>query len=219
MWSFIVRSLLSLARITEIKNKVMANFKLALSKVLDVEGGYQAIPEDRGNYNSFNQLVGTNRGINAQVYEDWIGRPPSIDDMKAISAVIATAIYKARYWDRMKGDLIQNHDVAEIIFDGHVNHGSWGIKMLQEVLNVKKDSIVGPKTLAAINAADPAWLYNTYKERRERFYVWFASNVAGQHVFLNGWLNRLKTFSAFGQSTLAGGAILIGLVGWLIFTN
>ena len=182
----------------------MATFYPILSKVLDVEGGYQAMPEDRGNYNSLRQLVGTNHGINAQVYENWIGRPPSVDDMRAMPQSTAIQIYRRRYWEPIQGDAIHDQHVAEIIFDGRVNHGSWGVKMLQRVLRIEDDGIVGPQTLAAIKRADPGQLYYRYKEARIDFYHWLAENREGQSRFLRGWLNRMATFTATFHRSPAG---------------
>lgn len=175
----------------------MASFEKSYQRVRLAEGGYQKHPNDTGNYNSLNQLVGTNWGINAQVYESWINRPPSEADMRNMSRDTALDIYKAKYWSRIKGDDIDNQYVADIFFDGHVNHGYTGIKMMQEVLNVPQDGAVGPVTLNALNSGSPAKVYNDYKQRRIRFYHYLADNRAGQKVFLEGWLNRINKFNDF----------------------
>jgi len=51
----------------------MANFNIAYEIVRGHERGFQIFPQDRGNRNSLGQLVGTNWGINAQVYETYLG--------------------------------------------------------------------------------------------------------------------------------------------------
>uniref|UniRef100_UPI001F2088F0 glycosyl hydrolase 108 family protein n=1 Tax=Tenacibaculum piscium TaxID=1458515 RepID=UPI001F2088F0 len=62
----------------------MANYQTFQKKIQRAEGGYQILKTDSGNYNSLKQLVGTNFGVSAKVYERNIGRPPSIADMKNI---------------------------------------------------------------------------------------------------------------------------------------
>jgi len=175
----------------------MANFNQALQRVAEAEGGYQNIPEDTGNYNSLGQLVGTNFGINAQVYEAWIGFPPSQSDMQNMPQNVANQIYKANFWDDIRGDEIFDQSVAEIFFDGRVNHGRTGTRLMQEVLGVTQDTIVGPITLNAINSSIPSVLYNAYKQRRIDFYFEIVDARPNQQIFLQGWLNRMAEFNDF----------------------
>lgn len=175
---------------------LMASFEIAYQVVKRNEGGYQNFANDPGNYNSRGQQVGTNWGINAKVYEDWIGRPPSVADMRAMTAATAKRIYREKYWDNIKGDQIQNQQIATLLFDGHVNHGFWGIRMMQQVLGVTDDGRVGPITLAAINQANPSSLFELYKERRIRFYHHYANNTRPdmKDTWLQPWLNRMAGF-------------------------
>lgn len=178
----------------------MADFNLAIPKVLDLEGGFQNHPDDSGNYYN-GELIGTNRGITPGVYAAYLGRDVTESDMLAITQAIAKDIYKVRYWDRIKGDLINSQAVAEIFFDGAVNHGvSRGTKLMQETLNqnfgdnLSVDGVVGPLTLAAINQANASQLHNAYKARRIDFYHQIVANKPSQSVFLQGWLNRMNEF-------------------------
>ncbi|MEM6378816.1 MAG: glycosyl hydrolase 108 family protein, partial [Bacteroidota bacterium] len=130
----------------------MADFQKAFNIVIGHEGGYQRHPSDTGNYNSIGQLVGTNYGISAKVYESWINRPPSQSDMENLPLQDAIQIYFSLFWSRMQGNSIHNQPIANILFDGVVNHGnSKGIQLMQEVLNVTVDGRMGPVTMGAIN--------------------------------------------------------------------
>lgn len=200
----------------------MANYSDAVKKVLRLEGGYQANPNDRGNYNSLGRLVGTNKGISAPVYESWIKRPPTVADMRAIDDITARTIYKVRYWDKIKGDNIHNQAVAEIFFDAAVNHGSTtAAKIMQEVLGVTPDGIVGAQTLASLNASNSKVIYEGFKRAREDFYYSIVANNPSQQVFLDGWLNRLDKFNDFDSlaadaGIVAGILILIGSLWFFI---
>lgn len=188
----------------------MANFDIAYNIVIGHEGGYQDNPNDiNGNYNSLGQLVGSNFGISAPVYESFLSYPPSKSDMQNMSIQTAKSIYRTRFWDDIKGDLINNQQVANIFFDGRVNHGRTGVKIMQRILGVTDDGVVGPVTLKAINESNPSWLFNQYKLNREAFYNYLANVNPGFSVFLIGWLNRINSFNyvATGGSIL--GAILL----------
>ncbi len=179
------------------EEKAMASFEIAYQVVKRNEGGYQNFANDPGNFNSRGEQVGTNWGINAKVYEEHIGRPPTVADMRAMTKETAKQIYRNSYWRRIQGDKIEDQQVATILFDGHVNHGFWGIKMIQQVLGVGADGIVGPVTLAAINNAIPFDLFERYKNRRIEFYHHFANNVRPdmKDTWLRPWLNRMAAFT------------------------
>ena len=197
----------------------MANFQTAYLLVADAEGGYQNHPNDRGNYNSLGQLVGTNLGIAAPTYEDWIGRPPTAADMRAITPEIARAIYRSKYWDDIKGDQIQSQAVANIFFDGRVNHGRTGTYIMQRVVGVDDDGRVGPITLQAINSANPAQLVEAYKEARRSFYHQLVASNPSFGVFLNGWLNRLANFEGGAVATAGGGLLVLAGLAYLLIKN
>jgi len=173
------------------ETETMAQFQTAYNIVRKHEGGFQIMPEDSGNYNSRKELVGTNWGINAQVYEQHIGRPPTERDMRTMPRHVALAIFKRLYWDRIKGDEIRDQQVANILFDGHVNHGRWGIQMMQKVLGLSRDGMVGPQTLGKINASNPFQLFNAYKKVRIAGYKDLVRRRPKDGRFLRGGLTAL----------------------------
>ena len=175
----------------------MADFRKALVHTLRWEGGYQDHPADPGNYNSIGELVGTNHGIAAPTLEAWLGTHPSKRIMQNLTIEAAGCIYRSGYWESIKGDSIINQEVANILFDGHVNHGRTGIRLMQDVLHVKRDGIVGPNTLNAINTAPPHHIYPAYKEARRAFYLRIVQRRPEMEVFLKGWLNRINSFKYY----------------------
>ena len=197
----------------------MASFQLFEDKLLEAEGGYQASPADSGNYNSLGQLVGTNRGISAPVYEDWINRPPSVADMKAITMEEALDIYENNYWDYLGLDLLNCQEVAEIICDHAINAGpSRAGKMIQTCCNLMGsslivDGVVGPNTRNAINSQNSAELNDSFKQCRYYYYdyisamldevpdywydlfkSWGVGSSSSNQIFHTGWINRVNTF-------------------------
>jgi lysozyme family protein len=173
----------------------MAIFSQFIPILKKVEGGYQKLTEDRGNYNSLGQLVGTNFGISARFYEGIIKRPPSIADMLAITKDRAKQLYKIYFWDDIHGDMLKNQSVANLIADHAVNGGEGSIgRIVQRILvndfNKKLviDGDIGPKTAMAINSVSQDVLFQKIKQGRVAYYKSLNSS------FLTAWLNRLENF-------------------------
>jgi lysozyme family protein len=173
----------------------MANFNLFIPILQNVEGGYQNLSGDKGNFNSLGQNVGTNHGISARFYEGIIKRPPTVADMKAITKEKAKQLYKKYFWDAIWGDFIINQSVANLIADHAVNGGESTIgTIVQKILKndfgkaIKIDGDIAEKTSKAINSVNQQQLFNKIKASRSSYY----STIGGE--FLTGWLNRLKNF-------------------------
>lgn len=185
----------------------MANFNLFIPILSQNEGGYQQLAGDKGNYNSLGQLVGTNHGISAAFYERIINRPPTVTDMKSLTATKANQLYKKYFWDDIQGDALKNQSVANIIADHAVNAGENPIgKMVQTILkndfnkSIVIDGDIGPKTAALINSVNQQILFDKIKIARSNYY----KNIGGQ--FLTSWLNRLKNFD-YSKNDLPSGQV------------
>lgn len=175
----------------------MANFNNAIKFVLAKEGGYQAHPNDNGNYNSNNELVGTNMGISAPVLERYLGRVVTEQDMRSLTQATAKEIYRKNFWNPIHGDRIAHDSTAIAIFDWFVNAGRPAIVKAQEVVKVKADGIVGRITLKALNEYDPKKFFDEYQEKRVEWYRRLTDRRPTLRVFLNGWLNRISSLTNF----------------------
>tara|TARA_R110000744_G_scaffold11247_3_gene34288 strand:+ start:1238 stop:1861 length:624 start_codon:yes stop_codon:yes gene_type:complete len=178
----------------------MANFNTYLPLLANVEGGYTNNPKDNGNWTGgkigVGNLVGTNKGISAPVYAQWIGRTPTVADMKAITGSTANLIFKKWYWDKVGADRIADQSVAEIIVDHAVNAGTYAAgKLVQKVLNEKFgknisiDGGIGAQTITAINSVNPFTLHEAIKAARLQYYI-----SINQSTFIDGWKYRLEKF-------------------------
>ncbi|WP_299116876.1 glycoside hydrolase family 108 protein [uncultured Winogradskyella sp.] len=202
----------------------MSNFLSFLPLLTAVEGGYQKDPDDSGNYNSLGQLVGTNYGISAPVYEDYLNRYPTESDMRNMKKSTADSIYKSLYWDKVKASQILSQPVANLLVDFAVNSGvPTAVKKLQDLLNYKfsknlaVDGIIGPLSLNAINSVDSKTLFNEFKEVRKQFYKNIA--VGSQAKFLSGWLKRLEKFVFEKKTLISTGMLFIILLIAIIKKN
>lgn len=144
----------------------MASYDLFKSSIEQAEGGYQNLKKDAGNYNSKGERVGTNHGISARFYENVIGFPPSVEDMKAITKAEAHILFKNEFWDKVKADYINDQAVAETIVDHAINAGVGAAgEVVQTTLNkqfgksLAIDRSIGSKTVQAINSVPPKPLF------------------------------------------------------------
>lgn len=170
----------------------MADFEKAIVHVLKWEGGYVNHPSDPGGH--------TNRGITMGVFrkhsQRLLGMSPTIENLKTLTKGQAKTIYRKVFWDKIKGDEIRSQDLANALFDAHVNMGGNGIKLMQRLLNVATDGSVGPKTLEAINKwkylSEELSLWLSYHDAREWYYFTLTLIKPKMKVFLDGWINRLN---------------------------
>jgi lysozyme family protein len=134
----------------------MADFKVAASRTNRFEGGYQCYPDDNGNWTGGKKglgfLIGTNRGITAPELMQFIGRLPSVNDMKNLTHADALLIYKKKFWDKIKGDEINSQELANQIYDMSVNAGvSAGIKLAQRIVGLPDNGKMNLELLNKLN--------------------------------------------------------------------
>jgi lysozyme family protein len=168
----------------------MADFEKSIPHVLKWEGGYVDHPADPGG--------ATNRGIIFTLFKqfaDELGLPKTKEGLKQLTEGQAKHIYRIQFWNKMKGDLIKDQRVADIIFDGFVNMGKNGLKVAQKEAGVEVDGEFGPKTIEAINNAAPKLLFEGIKDGRIAYYKRLAEKKPPMQVFLKGWLNRISSFN------------------------
>lgn len=160
----------------------MSGFAQALPHVLRVEGGFVDDPDDRGGR--------TNFGITQNTFDVWNGsKGLRKRDVKDVTPDEVAAIYHERYWVAGKCDALP-WPLSAAHFDACVNHGKPNAaKMLQEALGVTIDGKIGPKTLAAVEAADTDDLVDDLLWVRLEFYRSIARG--SQEKFLRGWVWRL----------------------------
>lgn len=177
----------------------MADLKPILIQTHKWERGYQAHPGDKGNYNSWGFLVGTNRGISAKFYEGILGSPPTSADMKAISKEKADSIYKKFFWKWMNGDKIKNQSIASLMFFITMNAGpgrnkEFVNKIFEKLGYAKRmnSGTVDNEAAKLINK-NPKKFYTEYYKLASNFYS------SGDPTFRGGWMRRLSEQQYSGQ--------------------
>jgi lysozyme family protein len=165
------------------------SFEKALALTLDLEGGFVDDPADRGG--------ATNQGITQTTHDRFRA---SIDALPQSVANITDdevrRIYYDQYWIPGKcADLREPVDAVH--FDSCVNVGvARAARFLQAAVGVAVDGIIGPRTLAAVAARDPAQLAQALCDERAQFYREIVQARPDQLRFLKGWLNRVQMVRA-----------------------
>jgi lysozyme family protein len=156
----------------------MASFDLAISKTLQHEGG------DTFTNDTTDHGGATKYGISENAYPEL--------DIRNLTEDQAREIYRRDYWNRIRGDDIQSQIVAETIFDVCVNMGvAGGSKLAQKTLAIKPaDGIIGPQSLAVINAADEDLFIAKFALAKIQRYTEICQADSSQKKYLLGWLNR-----------------------------
>ncbi len=151
------------------------------------EGGYQNNKKDKGNYYK-GQLIGTNFGVSAPVLATYLGRAPTVEDMKNLTREDAKKIAKINYYDKFMIEKLPV-ELREIVFHSVYLGESRGVKALQELLGVDVDGIVGPKTAAAMSNASFA------KEEFKEKFLGRLKKLDNWSNFGKGWTNRFEELS------------------------
>lgn len=168
----------------------MANVDKLLPYILKWEGGYVNDPDDAGGVTNKGVTISTWRSVG---YDKDGDGDIDIDDLKLLTdADVRDRVLKPHYWDRWKADGIRSQSVANILVDWVWGSGAYGIKIPQRLLGVAIDGIVGPRTVAAINARDPHRLFEMIKEERRAYIDRICINRPANRKFRRGWLNRLE---------------------------
>ena len=156
------------------------NWEQCFALVLKNEGGYVDKNSDPGG--------ATNLGCTKATWEAWVGHSVTKDDIKALMPNDVMPLYKAKYWDTIKGDdLPEGVDYA--VFDFAINSGpSRAAKALQSVLGVNPDGKIGPATLDALEAANPRDIATSICEAR----LAFLQSLPTYGTFGKGWSRRVS---------------------------
>jgi lysozyme family protein len=168
-----------------------ANFESALQAILHHEGGFVNHKDDPGGM--------TNLGVTKKVWEEWTGHEVDEKAMRALTPEQVAPMYKAKYWDKVKGDDLPS-GVDYAVFDAAVNSGPGrAAKWLQACVGVEPDGGIGPKTLAAVAAFDPADLVEDYAKRRLSFLM----DLPHWGTFGKGWGRRVAEVQTVASSMTA----------------
>lgn len=182
--------------------------------ILKIEGGFQNMPSDSGNYCN-GQLVGTNYGMSAVAVATWWGRCPTEQEMRNLTLNDAWAFY-GWYFHRYNLFQIENQQFFELLANNAMGSPANAAKVAQRALNklgysVSVDGVYGPQTIGALNDAWKRFgpkIYNTVRED----WVAYLKSLSHLPQFIDGWMNRMnKHFPLLAIPAQATTGISLGL--------
>jgi lysozyme family protein len=158
-------------------------FSRCFAFTLGAEGGYTLNAADPGNWTggavSVGDLRGTKFGISAAAY-------PKLD-IAELTEAQARDIYKRDYWAALHGDELPE-PIAIVAFDAAVNAGPHrAVVWLQQAAGQAPDGVLGPATIAALNAGDATLLAREALVRR----LEFSTHLTTWASFGLGWSRRI----------------------------
>lgn len=158
------------------------NFDQCFKWIMEHEGGFTDDSRlgDSGGMTTW--------GVTHFDWSRWTGKPATRAEMIKLKQSDVKPLYKKFYWDFMKcDDLPSGLDYA--IFDYGVNAGVYRAgKVLQRLLGVKVDGLIGKNTLAALKDKDGKELAVAVCDERMGF-------LRSLRIFRNfgrGWTRRVN---------------------------
>lgn len=164
------------------------NFDYILNRIFAEEGGYVDHPSDPGG--------ATNMGITRATLATWrnstIGNTSKME-VKNLTKKEASEIYRKKYWNPIKGDELPG-GIDMVVMDYGVNSGvSRSVKLLQAMLGVTQDGVVGPNTIKAAWAVkDTQKFVHEFMDNRLRF----LKGLKTWPTFSKGWQARVNRVRA-----------------------
>ena len=167
------------------------NFDSALKMILKSEGGFVNHKLDPGGM--------TNLGVTKKVWEEWVGKVVGEKEMRALTPATVAPMYKKKYWDAVKADELPT-GLDYLMFDFAINAGPGrAIKTMQKAIGTNPDGAIGPKTMAALKAADQADLIAKFSMEKELFY----KSLPTFATFGKGWMRRVAEAQSHAVTMLA----------------
>lgn len=167
------------------------NFDEALKAILKHEGGFVNHPKDPGGM--------TNLGVTKKVWEAWVGKAVGEKEMRALTPATVAPLYRKQYWDAVKADELPA-GLDYLMFDFAINAGPGrAIRTMQKAIGTTPDGAIGPKTMAALKAADPTDLIAKFSQEKELFYKALPTFA----TFGRGWLRRVDEAKSHAVTMLA----------------
>jgi len=127
-------------------------------------------------------------GVTKKMWEYFSKSEVSEEDMKNLTLSNVVPFYKELFWDAVKGDLLPT-GIDYCVFDCAVNSGAYrSIKILQSIVGVQADGMMGDKTLAAVNSANRLNVIEDFNNKR----IEFLSVLPTFNHFGRGWTARVN---------------------------
>lgn len=196
---------MSFEHFANIVNSADSTIVKIAQKIVANEGGYVDHPNDPGG--------ATNRGVSLRyarergtIFDLDNDGDVDADDIRIVTKEVAVGAFIDDFYIRPRFNQLPTNIVANV-FDMGVNAGTkTAVNILQRTLvrlgyAVTIDGIMGPKTLAAANAAANRYtksqLNRAYSDERIAYYKRLVVSNSKYSVFLKGWTARANEMANY----------------------
>jgi lysozyme family protein len=152
------------------------------SSILETEGGYSDIEEDKGG--------ATNKGITLETYSNFLGRPASKEELQNISDKEVNSIF-GRYYNEAGGDKIKDPRVREVLVDQNYNKGTNFLNRVNDMLGTPRGTSLSQEAIDKINSTDPDEFLKQVLSSEREIYKKIAEKDPSQQKFSAGWDKRI----------------------------
>ena len=172
----------------------MADFTPSFLHTINAEGGYVHDPDDPGGETYKGIARSRNSGWSGWADIDRLKKqknfPRNLEADSDLQEKVK-ALYKSNYWDKVKGDEINDQDIAESIYDFAVNAGPrTSVKLAQIAVQTVADGVIGPKTLEQLNSIDKRTFLAVFALAKIQRYVEICEKRTTSRKYFFGWTRR-----------------------------
>lgn len=174
-------------------------------EIVEREGGYVNDPDDPGGATKYGVTIGTLRALGMDLDRDG---HITASDVRALTRTQAQRVFIQHYFHRPRLAELPPAIQASV-FDMYVNSGMNAVRILQRLLTqigfpVAPDGVIGPRTIAAAEAAAiaaPGHLADAYGIARRDYYYALADRRPKSRKYARtrrggkgGWIARAEEF-------------------------
>jgi lysozyme family protein len=146
-----------------------------IDRILLEEGGYVNDPHDAGGETKY--------GISKRAHPD--------EDIKNLTKERARELLERDYIEKPGFGALTPGAVRDQLIDiGYHSGPATAVRLLQAVLGVPIDGILGPNTRATLGSSDPLKINNLLVQKRVLFLADIVADKPQNLKFLRGWMKR-----------------------------
>lgn len=174
-----------------------ADITPALTETFGHEGGFQADPDDSGNWTGgrygVGELKGTRYGIAANSYPN--------EDIRNLTLQRAAFLYERDFWWPSRMNEAKNQIIANVFFDFAVNAGQGtAARILQRAINyagyprqqIAVDGVIGKRTITRLNSVDQTAVFVHFIGLAYGRYQRIVDADPRKAKFFRSWAYRVK---------------------------
>lgn len=171
----------------------MRDFNDYFEVILKHEGGYSDHSADPGGATKYGISILFLKNLSLEDGDVDHDGDIDVNDIKALSIEDSMELYHKFFWNPLHLEGIESEELKLHLFDHGVNAGTkTAIKLLQRVLDLVDDGIIGKVTISAANNYTED-LIERYKQARKEYYDKIITKNPRLEVFRKGWFRRVDT--------------------------